>query len=266
MEVILNALKSLDGAKILYGAIVLIVCLLISKSIMKLLNGVLKKAHAIDPSLHTMIRTTVRWLLYFISIVAAASTLGIPVTSFLTLFSVIGLAVSLAIQGVLTNLAGGVIILASKPFTLGDYIESESISGTVKDIGFLHTRLISPDGKLIFVPNNLLYTARLINYTASGARRIDLNVNASYDNSPEQVRGAVLQAIASMDAIHSEPAPQVLVENYADSAIQYTIRAWVSAQDFATARYELNEKLYGAFRQNGVEMTYPHLNVHMREK
>ncbi|MDO4355805.1 MAG: mechanosensitive ion channel family protein [Clostridia bacterium] len=265
MEAIVNTLKNLDGTKLFYGILVLVICLLISKSIMKLMDGVLKKARAIDPSLHTMIRTTLKWLLYFISIVAAAGTLGIPVTSFLTLFSVIGLAVSLAIQGVLTNLAGGVIILASKPFSLGDYIESDSISGTVKDIGFLHTRLISPDGKLIFVPNNLLYTARLINYTASGERRIDLTVNASYDNSPSQVRAAVERAIAEIPAVRAEPAPQVLVEAYGDSAIQYTIRLWTASQDFMNVRYELNERLYGAFHENGVEMTYPHLNVHVRE-
>lgn len=265
MEAILDTLKTLNAVQLLYGVIVLIVCLAIAKSIMKLLDGVLKKAHAIDPSLHTMIRTTVRWLLYFIAILAAAGTVGIPVTSFLTLFSVVGLAISLAIQGVLSNLAGGVIILASKPFALGDYIESDSVSGTVKDIGFLHTRLISPDGKLIFVPNNLLYTSRLINYTSSGSRRVDLTVSASYDNSPAQVRAAVMQAIASVPHIQAEPAPQVFVETYADSAIQYTVRLWTSAQDFWDVRYSLNEKLYDTFRSNGVQMTYPHLNVHLDE-
>lgn len=265
MEAILKALSALNGERILYGIIVLVICLAVGKSVMRLMDGVLKKARAINPALHTMIRTTLRWLTYFITILTTAGTLGIPISSFLTLFSVVGLAISLAIQGVLTNLAGGIIILASKPFTLGDYIEADAIAGTVTDIGFLHTRLTAPDGKLIFVPNNLLYTSRLINYTASGARRIDLSVSAAYDNSPEQVRAAVLAAASTIEAIHADPAPQVLVESYGDSAIQYTIRLWVAAQDYVDTRYQMNELLYDAFRQHGVKMTYPHLNIHVRD-
>ena len=142
------------------------------------------KIDAIDASLYTILNTTIKCVLYFISVVAAAGTLGIPVTSFVALFSVVGLAVSLAVQGVLTNMAGGVIIIASKPFTLNDFIECDTIIGTVKDIGILHTQLLSPDGKYIYIPNSLLQSSRLINYSTSGFRRIELQVNVSYDNTP----------------------------------------------------------------------------------
>ena len=264
MEEIFDALKAQTAGKLLAGVAVLVVCLLASKYLTKLIDRGLKRAKNIEPTLHTFITTAMRWLLYFVSILVAANTLGIPITSFVAVFSIVGLAVSLAVQGVLSNLAGGMIILASKPFMLGDYIESDSLSGTVTDIGFLHTRLTSPDGKLIFVPNSILYTSKVINYTTLGTRRLDLTINASYDAAPEAVRAAAFEAMAGLDGIEAEPAPQVLVESYGDSAIQYTIRLWTKAAAYWDVRYALNERLYGAFRRNGVEMTYPHLNVHVK--
>lgn len=264
MDQILNILKSIDFNRVLLGLGVLVVCLLFTRVILRFTNRLLKKTHRVDQSLHTMLKTTLRIVLYFISIVFAANTMGVPVSSFLAVFSVVGLAVSLAVQGVLSNLAGGVIILASKPFALGDYIETDAVSGTVKDTGFLHTRMIAPDGKMIFVPNNLLYNSKLINYTSSGTRRIDLNVSAAYDCSPAEVRRAAMAAIRATPGILHDPAPQVLLETYGESAIQYVIRAWTPAQDYLDVRYALSEAVYQSFRENSVQMTYPHINVHMQ--
>jgi len=264
MDQVLNILKSIDFNRILLGLVVLAACLLATRVIMRLTNRLLKRTRHIDPSLHTMLKTALRIVLYFISIVFSANAMGVPVSSFLAVFSVVGLAVSLAVQGVLSNLAGGVIILASKPFALGDYIETDAVSGTVKDIGFLHTRMIAPDGKMIFVPNNLLYNSKLINYSSSGTRRIDLNVSAAYDCSPNEVRTAAMAAIRATPGVLHDPAPEVLLEAYGESAIQYVVRAWTPAQDYLSTRYALSEAVYQAFRENGVKMTYPHINVHMQ--
>lgn len=264
MDHVLNILKSIDLNRVLIGLAVLAACLLATRLIMRLTNKLLKKIPQIDKSLHTMLKTALRIVLYFISIVFAANAMGVPVSSFLAVFSVVGLAVSLAVQGVLSNLAGGVIILASKPFALGDFIETDAVSGTVKDIGFLHTRMISPDGKMIFVPNNLLYNSKLINYTSSGTRRVDLNISAAYDYGPDEVRSAAMKAIRTVPGILHDPAPQVLLETYGESAIQYTVRVWTPAQDYMDVRYALSETIYQAFRENGVKMTYPHINVHMQ--
>lgn len=264
LEQTLKALQNLALDKILIGAAVLVLCLVLSRILMRLFGRFLDRAKQIDPSLHSMLKAMLRFVLYFISILFAANVLSIPISSFLALFSVVGLAISLAVQGVLNNFAGGIIILASKPFTLGDYIEADTVAGTVREIGILHTRMISPDGKMIFVPNNLLYTSKLINYTSSGARRIDLEISAAYHNTPEQVRSAALEAVASVPAILSEPAPQVLVERYDDSAICYTVRCWAHSNDYNDARYALNEAIYTSFDRSGVEMTYPHMNVHVQ--
>lgn len=262
MEQFLDSLKGLDFSKIVQAILVLVICLSVSRVICRIARNALRKINTIDASLHTILNTTLRWVLYFISIVAAAGALGIPVTSFVALFSVVGLAVSLSVQGVLTNLAGGIIILVSKPFTLNDFIECDTIMGTVKDIGILHTQLRSPDGKNIFVPNNLLQSSRLINYTSAGTRRIELQVNVSYENTPDEVRAAVMEAIEAIPHVLNDPAPLVLLEKYGPHAILYNIWLFVPASEFLTSKYALNESLYTVFDRRGVRMTRPHINVH----
>lgn len=138
------------------------------------------------------------------------------------------------------------------------------MSGTVKEIGFLQTKLLSPDGKVIYVPNSLLHSARLINYTVNGRRRVDIPISASYDNSPEQVREAIMDVLAGFPAIAKDPAPAVVVDSYGDNAINYIIRFWAENADFWPTRHGVNEALYNGFRSHGVEMTYPHINVHMQ--
>lgn len=263
MEQLRAILDHIHFENVLLGLLVLALCLALSRWLMRLLNRLLKRSRHIDASLHRMLKTMLRILLYGLSFLFAANTMGIPITSFLALFSVVGLAVSLAVQGVLSNLAGGIIILASKPFTLGDFIETDAVSGTVKDIGFLHTRMIAPDGKMIFVPNNLLYNSKLINYTSSGKRRMEITLNMDLDSDPESVRAAALEAIAQVSGILADPAPEILLENYADGALQYTVRVWAHTKDYFAARYALNEALLAALRRRELKIGHPHLNVHM---
>lgn len=261
MESFLNILKNLDIARILLGLAVLGACLIAVRSLMRLFSALLSRSAHIDPALHSVLKTALRILLYFVSIVFSAGAMGVPVSSFLTVFSVVGLAVSLAVQGVLSNLAGGVIILASKPFSLGDYIETDSLAGTVKEIGFLHTRLSAADGKMIFVPNNLLYNSKLVNCTSSGLRRIELHVNVRYECEPSQVRLAALSAVTATEGVLSEPAPEVLLENYGENAVEYTIRLWVHAENYFRARYTLNETLYASFQAHGISFASPRMEV-----
>lgn len=265
MEQILHLLKNIDIERLVIGMVVLIACLALSRVLIRLFDRLISRSKHIEASLHSVLKTMLRILLYFLAIMFAAGTAGVPITSFLALFSVVGLAVSLAVQGVLSNLAGGVIILASKPFTLGDFIETEAVTGTVHEIGFLNTRMISPDGKMIFVPNSLLYNSKLINYTSSGTRRIDILLNLSYSCLPADVRSAALHAILSVEGILGDPAPQTLLENYAESCVQYTVRVWCPAQDYLDVRYALNEALHAAFREANLEFSYPHLNVHIQQ-
>lgn len=262
---ILDTIARFGIDHILWGILAFIVCTLVIKLVMKLFNAFLEHFHGVAPELHAMFKAAVKIILYFIAIMVTASIIGIPITSFLALFSVVGLAVSLSVQGVLSNLAGGIILLAARQFSLEDFIESDTISGTVKEIGFLHTKLLSPDGKIIYVPNSSLQNSRVINYTASGTRRIDMKISASYNNSPTQVKAACMSVVHSIPAILQDPEPAVVVDSYGDNAINYIIRVWTSTDDFWPTQFAINEALYDAFKQHGVEMTYPHINVHMQQ-
>ena len=259
----ISIFTSLDWMTALKGLATLILGLVVVRLIVHLVEKGLKHSH-IPESVHSMIRTLLRILLDLVVFLSAASVIGIPITSFITLLGLAGLAVSLALQGVLENFAGGIILLSSQPFRIGDVVETDSISGTVKDIRLMNTLLESFDGKNIYIPNSRLYNSRIINYTQNGKRRIDLSISASYDNPPSQVRGALLSAVRDTAGVLEDPAPAVLTEEYADSAIRYTLRVWCSAEDFLAVQYSLNEKIYDAFASHGVVMTYPHLNVHMQ--
>lgn len=242
--------------------------LVVGFTVVRLILHVVKKglkASRIPATLHTMIRNLLRILLDLVVILAAASVIGIPVTSFVTLLGIAGLAVSLALQGVLSNLAGGFIILSTHPFDLGHFIEHDGVTGTVREISMQHTRLETPDGKMIYIPNSSLSGGRIINYSEIGKRRMELSVSASYENTPAQVRSAVMAAVDRTAGILPDPAPAVYVDGYGESDIQYGIWVWTEGADFLRVRRELTERLYTTFAEQKVEMTYPHMNVHLKQ-
>lgn len=257
--------SSMDLKTAVRGLLFLVVGLVLVRLALMLLSHMLKKSRTIPASAHTMIKTLVRILLDVVVVLAAANTVGIPITSFMVFLSVIGIAISLAVQGILSNFAGGILLLVSRPFAIGDFIECGSVSGTVLDITMLHIKLQAPDRKVVYLPNSTVYSSILTNASISAIRRVDVSVSASYDNSPAQVREAVLDLTRTIPGILQDPEVQVHVENYGDSAIGYTIWAFCEGKDFLTVKYALLEGLYDAFRAHSVEMTYPHMNVHMQD-
>ena len=257
--------SSMDLKTAVRGLLFLVVGLVLVRLALMLLSHMLKKSRTIPASAHTMIKTLVHILLDVVVVLAAANTVGIPITSFMVFLSVIGIAISLAVQGILSNFAGGILLLVSRPFAIGDFIECGSVSGTVLDITMLHIKLQAPDRKVVYLPNSTVYSSILTNASISAIRRVDVSVSASYDNSPAQVREAVLDLTRTIPGILQDPEVQVHVENYGDSAIGYTIWAFCEGKDFLTVKYALLEGLYDAFRAHSVEMTYPHMNVHMQD-
>ncbi len=256
--------SSMDLITGLKGLTTLVIGLIVVRILLKLIRQGLGKSK-IPPSIHSMLCTLLRIVLDLVVVLSAANVVGIPITSFVTLLGLAGLAISLALQGVLENLAGGVILLASQPFRVGEAVETDGMIGIVRDIRLMNTRLESFDGKHIYIPNSKLYNARIVNYTQNGRRRVELSLSASYDNSPEQVRTAVLSAVKSVSGVLEDPPPVFLTEEYADSAIRYMLWIWCKPEDYVTVKYGINEKLYSSFASHGVVMTYPHLNVHIRD-
>ena len=241
------------------------VCLIAVKVITNVLGRVLNKSR-LEHTLSNFIQSILRVVLYFIAILIVLSTLGVDVTSLVALLSVAGLAVSLALQNTLSNLAGGIQLLVTKPFVAGDFVEAGSNSGTVEEVGLAYTTLITADNKVIHVPNSDIAAARIINYNVRGTRRVELKVTASYDAPIQTVKDTVGKLIAADSRIHAEPAPFVRVSNYGASSIEYTIRVWCDAGDYWGVYFDLMDAMKPAFDAAGVEMTYDHLNVHVVEK
>lgn len=251
--------------RVLYVVLLLAVCLIVMKLLMSVLNRALDRLN-IEKGLHTFIKSVVKILLWFLTITIILGYIGIEVTSLIALLSVIGLAVSLAIQGTLSNLAGGIQVLVSKPFKAGDYVETESISGTVSEIGLVYTKIKTYDNKIIMIPNGQVASAKITNYTAEERRRVDLKFNTSYDAPIELVKETLQSVIHSHPKALKEPAPFARVSAYQDSSIEYAVRVWCVTDDYWDLYSDLLEQVKAAFDKNGIEMTYNHLNVHMKRE
>lgn len=258
-------LAGLTLAKVLSAVLLLVICLIAVKLILKIFDKLIKRVE-MERSLYIFIRTFIKIILLFVVVLIVAGFLGIPVTSLIAVLSVFGLAISLAVQNSLSNVAGGIQILTSKPFKAGDYVEAGGIAGTVTEVGIFYTKIDSSDNKLIQVPNSQIAAEKIINYTAEAQRRVDLKFTASYDAPVETVKTAIQGVIGAHPLILFTPKPFVRVSNYGDSAIEYTVRVWCATEDYWTVYFDLMEQVKEAFDQANVEMTYPHVNVHMMKE
>ena len=247
---------------IIRAVIIFLVCIIAVKVLMRVFNKLILKMN-VDKNLHAFIRTTVKILLYFVAVIIVADSLGIPITSLIAVLSVAGLALSLAIQGVLSNIAGGIMVLSSKPFGVGDYIEAGGVGGTVKEIGLAYTKLATADNKLIYVPNSDISASQIVNYSANDARRIEIKIGASYDDSIEDVKKALNEVIANNDVLQEPAKPFVNVSAYQDSYIEYVVRVWVENAKYWDVHFKMLEDIKASFDKNKITMTYNHLNVHM---
>ena len=270
MESITDILKtSLGGytlANILSALLTLLICLVVVRLVMKLVTRLLGKARRINDRLQKIILTSAKAVLYVLTVIITAEALGVNTTSLTAIMSVLTLGVTLAAEDILGNVAGGLVILSSRPFGIGDVIESGGMVGTVQEITLNHTKIETADGQIVMQPNKELSASRIINYTALGRRRVVRTVTASYDAPTETVKAACLEAVAATPNVLTEPAPSVYLTDYGSSAIEYSVRCWAETKDYWDVYYALNENLRTAFAAHGVEMTYDHLNVHVLER
>lgn len=240
-----------------------VVCYIAIKILRKASDKILDKSKHLDPSLKTFFASAVNVLLWAIAVMIVASALGINITSLVAIMSVAGVALSLALQGLLANVFSGITLLASRPIAVGNFVEIGGQSGTVRSIGLFYTCLATTDNKIIYVPNGDITGSKIINYSAEPLRRVDLAICTSYDCTTEAVRSAISGAIAKTDKTVAEPAPFIALAAYNASNIEYTVRVWCKTEDYWDVYFGLNENIRESFRDNGIEMTYEHLNVHV---
>lgn len=241
--------------------ILLVAGVLVIRILLKVLKKSLESSK-LEKAAHTLITSLASVALYLLLGLSVASALGIDVTGIVALASVLTLALSLALQNMVSNIIGGFTILYTHPFHSGDYVEIGGQGGTVSEINMTYTMLSTPDNKLIALPNSTVVAAQIINYSTSETRRVEIKVNASYTCPTQKVMDALVLAGTVDDAL-LEPAPRAVITNFGESAIEYSLRVWVRNEDYWDVFFAINQRIKTVFDEQGIEMTYPHLNVHL---
>ena len=247
--------------EMLSAVVILAAGILVIDIVKKIVKTALNKSR-LEKAAHSLILSVVSVTMYVLVGLMVATKLGIDVTSIVALASVLTLAVSLALQNILANVIGGFTILSTQPFHSGDYVEIAGQGGTVKEINMSYTMLSTPDNKLISIPNSAVVAAQIVNYSAADTRRIAIDISASYDVPTQKVIDALVVA-GTMDNVLLDPAPAAVVTGFGEHAIQYSLRVWVKNADYWDVYFALNQKIKKIFDEQGIAMTYSHLNVHI---
>ena len=248
-------------SKLLAAVILLVVCVIVSKIILKATEKILGKSKT-DSTLHAFIRSAIKILLIFVTIMLLAGTLGIDTSSLLAIFGMLGLAISLSVQDSLSNIVSGIMILTTRPFKVGDYVNVAGQDGVVNKVGLLHTVLYTLDNQCIHVPNSQITANKIVNCTGVEKRRVDLTVTASYDDDTDAVITALKKA-ADHPARLKEEDLFVRLSGYKDSSVEYTIRVWTTPAEYWNVYFDVLENIRKEFAASGVSMSFPHMNVHM---
>ncbi len=266
-EYVKNLINLLQEFAVTYGGKLIgaLILLIIGFKLIKILTRKLTTAKAfnkIDTSTRGFIASVIGVLLKVLVAITALAVLGVPMTSMIAVIGSCGLAIGLALQGSLSNIAGGFIILVFKPFSVGDFIMAGDISGTVEDIGIFHTKVLTPDNKRIIVPNSTISNATLTNVSALSTRRVDLTFTAAYDCDIDKVEKTLTAVCEAHEKVLKDPAVFARLSAHKDSALEYTVRVWCDAEDYWTVYFDLIKNVKLAFDKEGISIPYPQLDVH----
>jgi len=245
------------GPKILMAIVIWFIGLWIIRLIRKGTRKALDRGDY-DVSLKKFMLNLLNWALKILLVVVVLGTLGIETTSFAAILAAAGLAVGLALQGSLSNFAGGVLIMIFKPFKVGDFIQAQGELGSVKEIQIFTTKLNSPDNKEIIIPNGILSNGNITNFTSQGTRRIDFTFGVGYDSDIKQTKELLMKQLTSHPKVLKEPEPVVSLMELADSSINFVARPWVKTEDYWTVYFEITESTKEALDAAGIEIPYPH--------
>lgn len=249
------------GLTIIKALIVFLVGRLTIGIINRIVRSLLNKKR-IEPSVHSFTASLVNVVLTILLIVSVVGALGVQTTSFAALLASAGVAVGMALSGNLSNFAGGLIILLFKPYKVGDFIEAQGVSGTVKEIQIFHTVLTTSDNKIIYIPNGSLSSGVVTNYSREETRRVEWIFGVEYGSDYEQVRKVVLRVLEADQRIMTDPAPFVALTALADSSVNIVVRVWVKSADYWNVYFEINQNIYATFNAEGIEFPFPQLTIH----
>ena len=253
------------GVRLVVSLTILFVGFKLIKLLMKLIcRG--KGFQKLTKTAQTLFKDVVKILLYFVLVITVAGILGVSMTSLIAVLGSAGLAIGLALQGSLANLAGGFMILLYRPFEVGDYISDGSHEGTVTDIGIFYTTLMTVDNKRIMIPNGALSNAAVTDFSANETRRLDLTFSVAYDSDIDLVKESLMAIMTNHDLILKDPAPFVRLSKHDVSALVFTTRAWVKSVDYWTVNFDMLEAAKKLVDRKGIEIPFPQVDVHMKNE
>lgn len=264
-EILNFSLGKLTVGNVLSGIVIFFICHLVIKAVMGPIEKLLSKFNS-DPTLHTFLRALVRVILNFVAVCVVAESVGIPIASLLAVLGMLGLAISLSVQGALSNLANGVLLLITGPFKVGHYVSVSGIEGVVKEINMLCTKILTVDNKEIIVPNTEVAGGKIINFSSEPLRRVDIEVKVGYNNDTQVVTKALEKAVAATPKALQDPAPFVKIVGYNEYSISYTMRVWCKSADYWDVYFGLMENVGKEKDAAGVKGGVPGMNVFMQNK
>ena len=265
MDSVIEYLKQLGtdvGLKIIFGILVLFIGFKIARWVVKMVSKG-KAFTKLDKSVQSFLLSFIKIILYSLVVASVAIIWGIPTTSFMTVFTSAGVAIGLALQGALSNFAGGLMILIFKPFKIGDFIENGAVMGTVKDITIIYTILYTVDNKVITIPNGTLTNSNVINYSALPQRRVDIKFSAGYHDDIDKVKSVLMSVAEAHEKVLKDPAPFIRLIAQAASSLDYTFRVWVNGADYWEVYFDMMERVKKAFDENGICIPFQQVDVHM---
>lgn len=254
-----------DLMSILKALVLFVICYIVVKLLTKAISKILEKDKRLDSSLKSFFNSAIKVVLWALAVMIVASALGINITSLVALLSVAGVALSLALQGLLANVFSGITILVNRPFTVGDEVAFCGESGYVKSIGIFNTGIATYDNRMVYIPNGNITSSVIVNATAQGSRRVDIHVETSYDCPTDAVRAALLEAAANSEYPLSEPAPAVFISSFKASNIDFVLRVWCKPNEYFAAIADLNERVRESYDRNNIEISYDRLVISGRE-
>jgi len=218
---------------------------------------------SVDETLVRFLSNLIRMTLIVFVLLTALGALGVPTTNFLAILGAAGLAIGLALKDSLSNFSSGIMLVVFRPFRVGDYIETAGIAGTVDQIGIFNTLVVTPDNRVITVPNSLVFGDNITNFSARPTRRVDLVIGIAYGDSIAEARRLIHDVLEAHERVLDDPAPQILLLDLAESSVNIAVRPWVKTSDYWAVRGELLEQIKAALESNGLSIPFPQRDVHL---
>lgn len=252
------------GINIIFALLIFVVGKFLVGVITNLVKKLMGKAR-VDGILVNFIGSIIRTVLLLFVVIAALDQLGVDTTSLIALIGAAGLAIGLALQGSLQNLASGVMLIVFRPFTDGDFVEAGGTMGVVEEIGIFTTKMRTGDNKEVIVPNGQIFGGIITNYSKRDTRRVDMVFGIGYGDDIRKAKQVITDIIAADERILKDPAPLIAVGELADSSVNFNVRPWVNSSDYWSVYFDLNEKIKLAFDDNGISIPFPQMDVHIEK-